>query len=99
MKSALLAVDVPRGPTGRLLPVVAHAEVVARVVDERLLTDRLTGELLFSECDQALRDFPAHRAVLPRRGVGAERDPELGGDFPFHLLDSGLSLRSYKTVV
>ena len=59
MKSALLAVDVPRGPTGRLLPVVAYAGADARVVDERLLTNRLTGELVFREGDEALGDFPA----------------------------------------
>ena len=58
-KSAVLAEHGDEPPTRRLLPVVAYAGADARVVDERLLTNRLTGELVFREGDEALGDFPA----------------------------------------
>ena len=58
-KSAVLAEHGDERPTRRLLAYVAYAPAATRVVDERLLTQRLTGELVFGEGDEALSDFAA----------------------------------------
>ena len=63
-KSAVLAEHGDKPPTGRLLPYVAYAAAAARVVDAPLLTQWLTGELVFGERDEALGDFAADRPVL-----------------------------------
>ena len=58
-KSAVLAEHGDERPTRRLLPYVVYAGAAARVVDERLLSHRLSGELVFREGDEALGDFAA----------------------------------------